>query len=229
MPASASSNILPDVASSARHMVRRASKGALATLDAETGGPYASLVLLATTLGGAPITLLSGLARHTRNLHKSAAASLLIDTSNPAGDAESGGRITLMGHLRLDPSANLRHRFLARHLAAKTYVDLGDFAFFRFSTENALFIENFGRIVPLPAEALRPPDPALVSKFATAELDYLADLQKRWPMVTGFDFEGVDVLDQGLANRLPFPALASTPAAARAAAVECLEAYRTAQ
>ena len=37
-----------DVARSARRLVRTALKGALATVDRETGHPYASLVLVAT-------------------------------------------------------------------------------------------------------------------------------------------------------------------------------------
>jgi hypothetical protein len=37
-------------------------------LDTPSGAPYASLITLATDLGGSPIFLISTLARHTRNL-----------------------------------------------------------------------------------------------------------------------------------------------------------------
>ena len=59
--------------------MRTALKGALATLDRETGHPYASLVLVATEPDGAPILLLSRLALHTRNLERDPRASLLLD------------------------------------------------------------------------------------------------------------------------------------------------------
>ena len=69
-----------EFAKAARLMARKALKGALATTDTDTGGPYASMILLATTVDGSPITLISGLARHTRNLIRSSAASILVDT-----------------------------------------------------------------------------------------------------------------------------------------------------
>ena len=50
--------------------MRTALKGSLATLDRETGHPYASLVLVATEPDGAPIFLISRLALHTRNLRE---------------------------------------------------------------------------------------------------------------------------------------------------------------
>jgi hypothetical protein len=56
-----------NLASDARGLVRRALKASLATLDPGTGYPYASLIIVATDASGAPILLISNLARHTRN------------------------------------------------------------------------------------------------------------------------------------------------------------------
>ena len=66
-------------ASAARHLMRTALKGSLATLDRDTGHPYASLVLVATEPDGAPIFLISKLALHTKNLQKDPRASVLLD------------------------------------------------------------------------------------------------------------------------------------------------------
>ena len=214
-----------DVSMSARHMVRRALKGALATLDAETGAPYASMVILATDVSGAPLTLISTLARHTRNLTASSAASILIDTSNALGDAESGGRISLMGKLVPTSDVNARTRFLARHVSAAGYADFADFGFYRFEIASAHFIESFGRIVPLPASALGAPNSDLAA-FAKAEPKLVTELQRHWPFVTGFDSEGVDVLANHQSIRLPFAGAATTPDEAKTAAANCLADYQ---
>ena len=205
----------------ARHMVRSALKGSLATLDAETGAPYASMIVLATSPDGAPITLLSTLARHTQNLRASPAASILIDTSNARGDATTGGRITLMGNLNSEVSTHARERFLARHPSAAQYVDFADFAFYRLEIASAHLIEGFGRIVPLAASALYAAG-CDFSAIADAEPSLLASLKKIWPSVTGFDCEGVDYALGEHAARLTFAHPAITAEAAHAAAALCL-------
>src|SRR5262245_23812236 len=101
-----------DVARSARRLVRTALKGTLATLDRETGHPYASLVLVATEPNGVPIFLISRLALHTRNLEKDPRASVLIDGTDGLGDPLAGGRLTLNGLVRRSTSATARRRFL---------------------------------------------------------------------------------------------------------------------
>ena len=57
-----------DPKETARQIMRSVRTGALATLEPETGEPFASLVTVAPAGDGAPLMLLSDLARHTRNL-----------------------------------------------------------------------------------------------------------------------------------------------------------------
>jgi heme iron utilization protein len=216
---------LETAAHAARQMVRRGLKGALATRDAATGAPYTSMVLLATDGSGAPLTLISTLARHTRNLAASADASLLIDVSNAAGDAESGGRISLMGRFNPVQPELARERFLARHPAAAGYADFADFAFYRFQIDSGHFIEGFGRIVPLAGETLILRQAALVGCSGSDLEQATAELQKRWPFVSGLDLEGVDLRFEGRSDRLAFPALVTSAHAARDAAANCLAAY----
>ncbi len=52
----------------AKKLLREGRSGALATLMQHSGDPYCSLVNVATTVGGAPVLLLSKLAVHTKNL-----------------------------------------------------------------------------------------------------------------------------------------------------------------
>jgi heme iron utilization protein len=212
-----------ETAAGARRMVRIALKGALATTDCETGTPYASMVLLATDIGGAPLTLISTLARHTRNLKAQPAASLMIDSSNSAGDAESGGRITLAGRFVISTAVADRARFLARHPAAESYADFADFAFYRLEITSAHLIEGFGRIIPLPASALSLPAYDAAS-FTAAEPAALTELRRSWPNVSGLDPEGVDLRLAASGTRIDFAEPAATSAAAIAAAAKCLAA-----
>jgi heme iron utilization protein len=178
-----------------------------------------------TDTGGAPVTLISTLARHTKNLMAAPAASLMIDLSNTAGDAESGGRITLMGCFTAVPPDGVRERFLARHPTSSTYADFADFTFYRFEIASAHMIEGFGRIVPLAAAALRPP-PYEAKDFADTEARYLADLRQRWPAVSGLDAEGVDVRTECRSERHAFASAVTTAEAAYRAAANCLEAVQ---
>jgi heme iron utilization protein len=213
--------IVRDTAFGARRMVRGALKGALATTDFGTGAPYASMVLLASETGGAPVTLISTLARHTRNLLANPAASLMIDQSNAAGDAESGGRITLAGRFVTTTAPTAKARFLARHVTAAAYADFADFTFYRLDITSAHLIEGFGRIVTLPAAALCAPGHD-VADFAAHEMDAVENLQRRWPAVSGLDPEGVDLRFPGNSTRFDFAACAMTTATALVAAAKCL-------
>ena len=75
-----------ETAAEAREIVRAALKGALASLLAPSGHPYASLLLVATEPDGAPVFLISKLALHTRNLSADARASLLVDATGTDAD-----------------------------------------------------------------------------------------------------------------------------------------------
>ena len=89
-----------DPGTAARRLVRTALKASLATLDRETGHPYASLVLVATEPDGSPILLISRLAQHTRNLEADARAAILFDGTDGLGDPLTGGRVTVSGEVR---------------------------------------------------------------------------------------------------------------------------------
>ncbi len=213
-------------AANARHMVRCSLKGALATLDVATSAPYTSMILLATDISGCPLTLISTLARHTRNLAANPISSLMIDLSNAAGDAQSGGRITLAGRFLPVAADTAKVRFLARHPEAAGYAEFADFAFFRLEMASAHLIEGFGRIVTLPAKDLLPPGLNDADAFARREPAALADLRNRCArfatMICGLDSEGVDLRFADRSDRLSFQRPAENIEAAVAAAVDCL-------
>ncbi len=203
-------------------VLRRALKGALATLDhRDPGRPYASLVLIATEPDGTPITLISGLALHTRNLTADPHASLLIDATAGLGDPMTGGRLTLTGRAAPSASATAPVRFLSRHPAAQAYAALPDFRIFAFHIEAAHYIGGFGRIVDLSSAALAT-DIAGAGALAGAESGLLAEINAElgeaieryasavageggdW-RVSGLDPEGADLLHRSNAIRVDFP------------------------
>src|SRR6195952_3254778 len=105
----------------ARSLLRRSRQGALATLMAESGDPYCSLVNVASHPDGSPILLISRLALHTKNLLADAKVSLMLD-ERAEGDPLEGSRIMLAGHAEQadgDEVAVLRRRYLNAHPSAE--------------------------------------------------------------------------------------------------------------
>jgi heme oxygenase (biliverdin-IX-beta and delta-forming) len=221
-----------EIASAGRALVRRAFKGAIATIDAKSGYPYASLVTVATDAPGAPTLLISNLARHTANLAKDPRASIMVDETGALADPLQGARVTLYGKVERTKDEAVRRRFLARHPEAAFYADFPDFGFFRLAVEGAHYIGGFGRIFDLtPAELLVPTEGVerlledelgivehmnrdhadAIELYATA----LADGEPGPWRMTGIDPEGFDIMCDGRARRVLFAESITTPADAR--------------
>jgi putative heme iron utilization protein len=210
-----------ELAADARALARRALKASLATIDAATGYPYASLITMGTDASGAPIFLISGLARHTRNLAKDPRASILVDGTGAAGDPLQGARVTLIGRAAKTDEEAVRRRFLARRPEADLYADFADFSFWRLAVEGAHYIGGFGRIVDLKpdellietsgAEALLAAEPDILQHMNTDHADavqlYASTLMGAsagaWRM-SGIDPEGCDIIFDGKAMRIAF-------------------------
>jgi heme iron utilization protein len=130
----------------AKALLRAACTASLATIDRDGGGPFASLVLVATDDHGAPILLLSDLAEHSRNIAADDRVSLLIDGTAGHDDPLTGPRLTLLGRAERRDHGHLREVYLARHASAAQYADFGDFAFYGIIVERAHLVAGFGRI-----------------------------------------------------------------------------------
>ncbi|MCC7253348.1 DUF2470 domain-containing protein [Hyphomicrobium sp.] len=216
----------------ARLIMRRSLKAALATLEASSGHPYASLVTIATDVDGTPLFLISTLALHTQNLKSDARASLLFDGTDAAGDPLAGGRVTVIGRAVKTSRAAARERFLGRHGPARAYADFPDFSFYELEPERAHFIGGFGRIVDLaPADLLL--DISDASDLVAAHADIVSHMNDDhaaaialyatelagapggpWRM-TGLDPEGFDIVCDGTVRRLPFTKRVTNPEEAR--------------
>jgi heme iron utilization protein len=135
-----------------KRLLREAGEGALATL-LPGGAPYASLVTVATAMDGAPILLLSRLARHTANVSADPRVSLLLEGKRERDPLE-GARVSLSGTLSRTEDPAVRRRFLARHPSAEAYAGFADFGFWRMNMNGAHLVAGFGRIVDLKAGEL---------------------------------------------------------------------------
>src|ERR1041384_5638550 len=99
-----------DPRAAARKLLREGRSGALATLMAGTGGPYCSLVNVASAADGSPLLLISRLAVHTKNILVVARVSLMLDDGKP-GDPLQGARFMLMVEARPTDNADADRRY----------------------------------------------------------------------------------------------------------------------
>ncbi|MGI9499382.1 MAG: HugZ family protein [Geminicoccaceae bacterium] len=208
------------IGEAARHLIRAAALGSLATVMREAGGaPYASLVATATDHDGSPVLLISDLADHTKNLKDDDRVSLLLSGGGEPEDPLAGERLSLQGRLVRSDRPTSRQRYLARHPGAALYADFADFGFYRMMIDRAHLVAGFGRIHWIEGQALTiTPSDVLVE----AEADIVAHMNEdhadavalyatrllgevdgAWRM-TGVDSEGADLRLRERVTRLPF-------------------------
>jgi putative heme iron utilization protein len=231
----------------ARSLLRRSRQGALATLMADSGDPYCSLVNVASHPDGSPILLISRLALHTRNILADGRVSLMLD-ERVAGDPLEGSRIMLAGRAEQaadDEMAVLRRRYLNAHPSAEVFVDFKDFSFFRIRPAGAHLVAGFGRIVDLePSQFLTDiSDAAALLEAEQGAIDhmnadhrdamnlYATKLLGAAPMdwrCTGCDPEGIDMQADSTTLRVDFPRRIVTPAALRQMLKELADQARAA-
>jgi heme iron utilization protein len=223
----------------AKRLMRLARTGALATLEAEGGGPLTTLVGVASDFDGAPLFLMSTLSRHTRNLAHDPRASLLLTGSHDRGDPLNHPRVTLGGLVELNATSRAKSRYLQRNRKAALYAGFADFGMFRLRIEGVHFNGGFGRagaLTPADVLASRAGEAALteVEERLIAEVNGLGEAllarlaghrasRPAWRAI-GLDGEGLDLAAGGRAARVQFRAPADDPAAWRSRLEELIAA-----
>ena len=144
-----------DPKSLAKGLLRATRAGTLATIDRNTGHPFASLVNVATDSNGAPVILVSRLSTHTANLEADGRAALLLAATGK-GDPLAHPRLTVIGGFRQVPrddpaEPRIRRRFLARHPKSELYAGFADFSFWRLEAVSAHLNGGFARAADLTA------------------------------------------------------------------------------
>jgi putative heme iron utilization protein len=220
-----------DAKAVAKMLLRTTRAGALATIDRNTGHPFASLVNVAPDIDGAPLIIISRLSTHTANLEKDGRASLLLASTGP-GDPLAHPRLTVLGTFALiarsdTREARMRRRFLARHPKSELYSGFADFSFWRLGVVSAHLNAGFGRAADLQsADVLT--DITGAEKLIEAEASAIAHMNAdhaeavrlyatklldgadgHWRLV-GLDPEGLDLALGDTTLRLPFPQRVTT-------------------
>jgi hypothetical protein len=142
----------------AKTLMRTVRSGSLATNDAESGMPFASLVQVGTDLDGSPVILTSQLSMHTRLLEADPRCSLLLSAIG-RGDPLAHPRLTLLATAhRLERESpetqQIRRRYLMQHPKAELYADFPDFSFWRLEVVSGSLNGGFGRAYRMAKEDL---------------------------------------------------------------------------
>ncbi len=231
----------------AKSLLRATRAGTLATLDRNSGHPFASLVNVATDVDGAPLILVSKLATHTANLECDGRASMLLAETGK-GDALAHPRLTVLGMFAsVAPDSadepRMRRRFLARHPKSELYAGFADFAFWRMDVVSAHLNGGFARAADLTAaEVLTEISDARA--LVEAEADAIAHMNADhaeacrlyatkllgagdgdWRCV-GIDPEGLELQKGQTALRLSFPQRVTGPGPLRAVLKQLAEQAR---
>lgn len=233
-----------DPRAAAKRLMREARSGALATLMADSGDPYCSLVNVASAADGTPLLLVSRLAVHTRNILADPRVSLMLDERKP-GDPLEGARVMLAGTAARTDNADARRRYLARQPEAEMFAGFADFAFYEVKLKGAHLVAGFGRIVDLKpadlltdltgAETLVAAEPEVIEHMNRDHADACRLYATRllgapdgdWRCV-GCDPEGLDLQMGRLGLRLPFPQRVASPGVLRAVLKQMAEQARAA-
>lgn len=216
----------------AKSLLRATRAGTLATLDRNTGHPFASLVNVATDIDGSPLILVSRLSTHTANIEVDGRASILLAQTGK-GDPLAHPRLTVLGEMvRLAPEdadqARVRRRFLARHPKSELYAGFADFSFWRMTIASAHLNGGFARAADLTAddvradlagaEALIAAEPEAVAHMNADHAEacrlyatrLLGEPEGAWKM-TGIDPDGADLALGDRTARLAFPQRVTEP------------------
>jgi putative heme iron utilization protein len=222
----------------AKRLLRIARTGALATLDQGSGAPLTTLVAIAADHDGAPLFLLSTLARHTKNLAADPRASLLLTSPSGRGDPLNRPRLTVSGVIGANSLLVARRRFIARNPKAKLYASFADFSLFRMDISAVHFNGGFARAAALtPADILT--DVSDAGALIEAEQTLLEEINARgdkelaglaaldggglarnWRAI-GLDPEGLDLASGARAARISFKARGDDPQSWRRALAAC--------
>jgi putative heme iron utilization protein len=228
----------------AKKLMREARSAALATLMADSGDPYCSLVNVASTSDGSPLLLISRLALHTKNILADARVSLMLD-ERKEGDPLQGARVMLMGRAAVTTDPEARRRYLARQPEAGMFAGFGDFAFYKITLAHAHLVAGFGRIVDLEPKDLLT-DLADADSMVAAEAEVIEHMNRDhgdavrlyatrllgaqeadWQVV-GCDPDGLELQNGRVALRLPFPQRVRSPGVLRQVLKQMAEEARSA-
>jgi hypothetical protein len=226
----------------ARRALRRCRYGILATASRRLAGhPFASVTPFVTDHAARPVLLVSALAEHTKNMRDDPRVSLLVH--EPARDVQAAGRLTVVGRAEpLEPTPELRDRYLRYQPDAARLLELGDFAFRLIVPEVVRYIAGFGRIEWIPAASFAPPantlepeEAAIIEHMNADHADALRDgcralhaRESATVEMAGIDCDGFDLRADDELLRADFERPVTDAGGVRAALAELARRWRSA-
>lgn len=141
----------PSHAELTRTLVATTNRGVLSTVALDPPGyPFGSVATYALDERGRPVVFVSTMAEHTRNATADPRASLLV-AERVAHDSDplAAGRATLIGDLLPVPDAEraaVRTLYLDANPASASYIDFGDFGFWRLEVRSVRYVGGYGRM-----------------------------------------------------------------------------------
>ncbi len=127
--------------------------GSLGTIG--EGKPFASLASFAFEKEtGNIVFLLSKLARHTKNIDRLNAVSLLVESDERADHPLDKPRVTVTGTVHRAGEAeiqNCRILFLSKNPESKQLLELSDFGFYVLRPDEVYYVKGFGSVSRFPS------------------------------------------------------------------------------
>ncbi|MFT4960510.1 MAG: putative heme iron utilization protein [Paracoccaceae bacterium] len=145
----------------AQTLLQEARFAALAVILPD-GAPLVTRVAFGLSAAGQPLSLIAGLAAHTRALQANPACSVLIGEPGDRGDPLIYPRLTLQAratfvHHGTDVFAKMAAHYLRDHPKSKLYIGLPDFSFVQFTVHRGHLNAGFGKAFTLsPADMCLP-------------------------------------------------------------------------
>ena len=140
-----------DGVKTAASLIRAGGAGALSVIDVKTGGPFVTLVNVASDATARPVILTSALSHHTQCLKANPRSAIMLHAELPPdGDPLTAFRVTLSGEFQPVAREDVAALFLARHPYADFYASFADFGYWRMEPLHAHIIAGFGRAYSVP-------------------------------------------------------------------------------
>ncbi|MEV4423442.1 ABC transporter substrate-binding protein [Patulibacter sp. NPDC049589] len=157
-------------AEEARTIVAGTTTATLGSLS-EDGGPWASMVAVASLRDGRPVLVVSTLAEHGRNLLRDNRASLSVVAPARGDDPLDSGRVSLAGRVEQAEGADAEEAREAYQLAvppAGLFSGFGDFRTWVLRVERIRWVGGYGRMdhVTVPDYEAAEPDPVVPGSAA---------------------------------------------------------------
>lgn len=208
----------PTLAEKARTLTEQGGHSSLSTMSKKHPGyPFGSLMPYGLSSLGEPTFLISSMAMHTRNLLDSPRATLLITQLGHSGSALGAGRISLLGDVYPvesdEETRGIASRYLERNPEAQSWLNFGDFQFFRMSLCDVYYVGGFGVMGWIRPDDYLAANPDPLALIAAGVIQHMNEDHRDSLVLIVRQMRGINALDAEMTtvDRLGFNLRVNTP------------------